>query len=251
MEGPTADIERNIMFIPKDFIVLDLETTGSHPLNNEIIEIGAVKVKGGKVVETFNQLVQPKQEIPEYVQMLTGITTAMVAQAPEIKKVLPEFIKFCEDYVIVGHNVILFDYRMLKATAIKQGYTFEKSAIDTLMIARRCLSHLPSRKLGDLCHHYGIELTNAHRALDDAQATYELLVALIRDYYQEAPEIFRPRKIGWKVPKQGHATLKQKRFLQYLLETHKIAGDPNIETLTKSEASKEIDGIIRKYGRES
>ena len=237
------------MTIPKEFIVLDLETTGSHPMNNEIIEIGAVKVREGKIVDTFSQLVYPKEDIPEFVSTLTGITTDMVADAPPIEKVLPEFIKFCADHVIVGHNVILFDYRMLKAKANRQGYTFEKSALDTLIIARKCLANLPSRKLGDLCHYYEIELIHAHRALDDAKATYQLLTALIKDYYDVAPELFVPRKIAWKVPKRSQATLKQKKFLRYLLTTHHIASDGDLEKLSKSEASKQIDGIIRKYGR--
>lgn len=239
------------MIIPKKFIVLDLETTGSHPMNNEIIEIGAVKVIDGKIVDTFSQLVCPREEIPEYVSMLTGITADMVAKAPPIEKVLPEFIEFCQDYVIVGHNVILFDYRMLKAKANKQGYTFEKSAIDTLIIARNCLGNLPSRKLGDLCRYYGIDLIHAHRALDDAMATYELLAALIGDYYAVAPELFTPRKIAWKVPKRSQATLKQKKFLRHLLMTHHLTPDGDLEKLSKSEASKRIDGIIRKYGREN
>ena len=239
------------MTIPKEFIVLDLETTGSHPMNNEIIEIGAIKVIDGKIVDTFSRLVCPREEIPEYVSMLTGITPDMVAKAPPIEKVLPSFIKFCEDYVIVGHNVILFDYRMLKAKANRQGYTFEKSGIDTLIIARNCLGNLPSRKLGDLCQYYGIDLIHAHRALDDAKATYELLTALIGDYYDVSPELFIPRKIAWKIPKRSKATLKQKKFLRDLLMAHHITLDKDLEKLSKSEASKQIDGIIRKYGREN
>lgn len=239
------------MYIPKNYIVLDLETTGSHPIKNEIIEIGAVKVKDGEVIDSFNELVCPKQNIPQYISMLTGITKKMVSDAPPIENVLPRFLKFCGNDVIVGHNVILFDYRMLKAKANSQGYAFEKSAIDTLNIARKCLADLPSRRLGDLCDHYDIELVSAHRALDDAQATYELLTILIQNFYKEQGELFKPRKIGWKVPKQGKATSKQKKFLRYLLSSNNIVIGGDIEQLSKSQASKEIDGIIRKYGRKN
>lgn len=237
------------MCIPNKLIVLDLETTGAHPVNNEIIEIGAVKVINGEIVDTFSSLICPKSEIPDYITMLTGITNSMVSQMPTIETVLPEFLQFCEDSVIVGHNIIMFDYRMLKARATIEGYPFEKSAIDTLIIARKCLPNLPSRKLGDLCDYYGIDLSNAHRAFHDAMATYKLLTCLIKDYYKESPELFAPQKLEWKVPKENPITIKQKRFLNHLLMTHRLVLDGDIDKLSKSEASKRIDSIIRKYGR--
>lgn len=237
------------MYIPDQLIVLDLETTGSQPIKDEIIEIGAVKTVNGEIVETFSELIRPRIPIPEYVQMLTGINEQTVAKAPYIEEVLPKFLAFCQGDVIAGHNVALFDYRMLKVKANQQGYAFEKSAIDTLLLARRFLAHLPSRRLGDLCDYYQIDLTDAHRAFHDAKATHELLQHLIADYYQAYPEVFAPRKMAWKVPKQSPITARQKGFLRHLLANHNIVLKEDMSRLTKSEASKKIDTIIRKYGR--
>lgn len=238
------------MYIPRELIILDLETTGSQPTKDDIIEIGAVKTVDGEIVDSFSQLIKPKQEIPEYVAMLTGINHKMLANSPDIKEVLPEFLKFCQDHVIVGHNVALFDYRMLKVKANEQGYRFEKKAIDTLILARRFLAHLPSRRLGDLCEYYNIDLADAHRAFHDAKATHELLERLRTDFYHEAPDFFAPRKLAWKVPKQSAITSKQKRFLTYLLEYHSIPFKEDINQLSKSQASRKIDLIIREYGRQ-
>lgn len=238
------------MYIPKQLIVLDLETTGSQPVKDEIIEIGAVKTVDGEIVDIFSELIQPRSEIPHYITMLTGIKNDMVAKAPYIEEVLPKFLEFCQDDVIVGHNVALFDYRMLKVQANKQGYAFEKHAIDTLILARRFLTHIPSRRLGDLCAYYHIDLRSAHRAFHDAKATHELLRHLIKDYYQEAPELFFPRKMAWKVPKQSPITARQKGFLKYLLANHNIIVKDDINQLSKSEASRKIDTIIREYGKE-
>lgn len=238
------------MYIPKELIVLDLETTGSQPVKDEIIEIGAVKTVNGEIVDIFSELIQPKSEIPEYITMLTGIDNGMVANAPSIEEVLPKFLDFCKDDVIVGHNVALFDYRMLKVQANKRGYAFEKQAIDTLILARRFLADIPSRRLGDLCEYYKIDLTDAHRAFHDAKATHELLRHLIKDYYDEAPELFAPRKMAWKVPKQSPITARQKGFLRYLLATNDIVLEQDINQLSKSEASRRIDIIIREHGRD-
>ncbi len=238
------------MYIPEELIVLDLETTGSQPVKDEIIEIGAVKTVKGEIVDVFSALVQPRSEIPEYIEMLTGISNDMVANSPYIEEVLPKFLKFCKDDVIVGHNVALFDYRMLKVKANKQGYAFEKRAIDTLILSRKFLADLPSRRLGDLCQYYKIDLSSAHRAFHDAKATHELLQHLIKDYYGGCPEAFAPRTMAWKVPKQSPITDRQKGFLKYLLGTHKIEFKEDINKLSKSEASRKIDTIIREYGRE-
>ena len=249
MGGSQVFFERSIMYIPKELIILDLETTGSQPVEDDIIEIGALKTIDGEIVSTFSELVKPRKEIPEYVEGLTGINKGMLVNAPYIEEVLPRFLKFCGDNVIVGHNITLFDYRMLKVKANEQGYNFEKHGIDTLILARKFLKDLPSRKLGDLCEYYNIGLTNAHRAFHDAKATQELLDYLIKDYYDKAPESFEPRKMTWKIPKNSPITLRQKGFLKYLLQANNLALKEDINTLSKSEASRKIDNLIREYGR--
>ena len=231
------------------YVVVDIETTGAHPIHSEIIEIGAVYIEDGKVVKTFNELVCPTSEIPEYIRMMTGITDEMVADKPPIAEVLPRFITFCEDAPLVGHNIILFDYRMLKANATRLGLGFEKDGLDTLIISRQMLQELPSRKLGDLCTYYGIDLHNAHRAYEDAHATYELLEHLKDDFSFKAPELFLPKAMKWDLPKREPMTAKQKSYLESLCRMHQLPITEEMSGLSKSECSKLIDQIIREKGK--
>ena len=231
------------------YVVVDIETTGAHPVDSEIIEIGAVCIEDGKVIGTFNELVKPINKIPEYITGITNITDEMVEDAKGIQDVLPRFIEFCDNSMLIGHNIILFDYRLLKIKASQIGYKFEKKGIDTLVISRKMLANLPSRKLGDLCTYYGISLENAHRAYHDAFATYELFENLRRDFIGIEPELFKARDMVFSVPKKEPMTIKQKKYLESLCKNHKLDLPSNYDKLTKSECSKQIDAIILKYGR--
>lgn len=231
------------------YVVLDIETTGTHPIRHEIIEIGAVYIENGKEVKQFNQLVCPKEAISNYITSITGIDNEMVQDAPKIEEVMPQFLEFCEDVPLIGHNIVLFDYRMLKAHANKLGYAFEKKGLDTLTISRRMLDQLPSRKLGALCEYYHISLEHAHRAYDDAYATYELFRNLQNEFEQIAPELFVPQPMIWEMPKIEPITAKQKSYLVSLCQKHRLEVPENVEMLSKSEASRMIDGIISKYGK--
>ena len=231
------------------YIVLDIETTGTHPIENEIIEIGAVYIENGKVKKIFNELIRPTQVISDYIISITGITNEMVAEAPSIEEVLPRFLEFCEDVPLIGHNIILFDYRMLKAKATALGFKFEKRGVDTLVISRKMLADLPSRKLGDLCEHYEISLENAHRAYHDAHATYELFEKLKAEFEAEEPKLFMPEPMKWDVPKREPMTKKQKSYLESLCKGHQVPLPNNYEQLSKSECSKLIDKIIVNHGR--
>ncbi len=231
------------------YVVVDIETTGGHPVNNEIIEIGAVYVENGKVKDSFNQLVRPNEEISEYIIGITGITNEMVADAPPIEIVMPQFINFCKDVPLIGHNINLFDYRMLKAKATLLNLPFNKKCVDTLIISRKMLQELPSRKLGDLCVYYGISLENAHRAYDDAYATYELYKHLEKDFKDKEPRLFKPEALKWEIPKHVPLTKRQKSYLGSLCQRHQVTLEKDINQLSKSEASRLIDGIIAKYGK--
>lgn len=233
----------------KRYVVLDIETTGTHPIRHEIIEIGAVFIENNNEIKRFNQLVCPKEAISEYITSITGIDNDLVKDAPPIEEVMPQFIEFCEDVPLIGHNIILFDYRMLKAQAVKLGYTFEKQGLDTLMISRKMLSNLPSRKLGALCEYYGIDLEHAHRAYDDAYATYELFSHLQNDFQDKASYLFKPEPMIWEMPKREPITDKQKSYLTSLCLKHQLEIPRNMEELSKSEASRMIDGIISKCGK--
>ncbi|MEG0319091.1 MAG: exonuclease domain-containing protein [Niameybacter sp.] len=233
----------------KNYIVLDIETTGTKPLESDIIEIGAVYVEDGRPKEKFSTLVKPNELISEYITSITGITNEMVQDAAPIEEVMPAFIAFCQDLPLVGHNIDLFDYRMLKVKAERLGLSFEHMTVDTLMISRQVLADLPSRRLGDLCTHYQIDLVHAHRAYDDAYATYELLTHLEAGFKDEAPQFFIPKVNDWKMPKHSPITAKQKNYLLNLCKAHKIELEKPIERFSKSDASKRIDGILRDYGR--
>lgn len=231
------------------YVVVDIETTGTNPLKNDIIEIGAVYVENGEVKDTFDTLVCPNEEIIPYITSITGITNEMVENAPNIEEVMPRFIKFCKGAPLIGHNIIVFDYRMLKVQAMKLGLAFETEALDTLIIARKKLEHLPSRRLQDLCVHYKIALINAHRAYDDAYATYKLFTKLYKDFYQEDPTLFQPEKMTWTMPKFVPMTKKQKNYLLKLIELHTIKLAEDLNKFSKSEASRTIDKIINEYGK--
>jgi DNA polymerase-3 subunit alpha (Gram-positive type) len=231
------------------YVVVDIETTGTKPLESDIIEIGAVYIEDGKVKDTFNTLVRPTQMITSYITSITGITNEMVQKADPIEVVMPKFITFCKSAVLIGHNVIVFDYRMLKVKATRLGLPFEKKAIDTLTIARKVLGHLPSRKLGDLCAYYDIPLMNAHRAYDDAYATYLLFTCLQKDFYENNKILFEPEKMTWELPKFVPITKKQEGYLLKLMEMHKIKYAQDIRLLSKSEASRKIDQLIQEYGK--
>jgi len=231
----------------ENVIVFDIETTGIDPLKNNIIEIGALKIKDGKISEVFHELINPEIEIPHFITNITGITNEMVKDKPTIEDVVGKFIDFCDSEYIMGHN-ILFDYKFIKINASKYKLKFEKQGYDTLHIARKLLKNLPSKKLTDLCEHYQIPHERAHRADDDAKVTYELFLKLKDEFYRENTDVFVSKQMVYKIPKQSNITLKQEKYLKDLINIHNVDFDRNINLLTKSEASRIIDNIISKYG---
>ena len=232
----------------REYVTLDLETTGLEPKRDRIIEIGAVKVSNGVVIGEYTTLIDPQLEIPERISKLTGISNDMVQGKPLIQKVLGEFLEFCGDLPLLGHN-ILFDYSFVKHQAVNCGLEFEKEAVDTLKIARAVLSDLPSRSLQNLRQYFEIPQGDAHRALEDARTTYHLYERLFQEYGQSKPELFCSKPLIYKVKKQGPMTPAQKRYLQDLVKYHRINLNVNPESLTKNEASRLIDEILSTYGK--
>ena len=160
------------------FIVTDTETTGLNPSNNRIIEIGAVKVLDGQVVDRFSQLINPGCAIPHRISRLTGITTAMVYDKPSAGEVLPHYLKFLGDGVLVAHN-LAFDMRFLNAELRRwNGSIISNKSLCTVRLARRLLSGLRSKSLSSLAHFYGIQIRDRHRALGDAEATASVLLRM-------------------------------------------------------------------------
>ena len=163
------------------FVVFDIETTGGKATDGGITEIGAVKLRGGECLGTYQTLVNPGRAIPPEITILTGITEAMVVRAPRIEAVLPSFLDFVgDDAVLVGHNV-RYDLSFTNAALERDGRPrLANRSVDTLPLARRLLrDEVPNCKLGTLADRLRLSHTPSHRALDDALATGDLLHVLL------------------------------------------------------------------------
>ncbi len=199
------------------FTVVDLETTGGSSMADGITEIGAVKVRGGQVLGEFQTLVHPGRPIAPFVSVLTGITDAMVCSAPSIEAVLPAFLEFAHDSVLVAHNAP-FDVGFLKAAATGQQLAWPGfPVVDTAVLARRVLTRdeVPNCKLASLAAFFAAATPPNHRALSDARATVDVLHGLIARLgnigvqslpelraftAQVAPEVRRKRHLADPMP---------------------------------------------------
>ncbi|MEW9093900.1 MAG: PolC-type DNA polymerase III [Clostridiaceae bacterium] len=161
--------------IDDEFVVFDIETTGFSSINDKIIEIGAVKIKNGRITDSFSSFVNPKVTIPLKIIELTGITDEMVKDAEDIKEVLPRFLEFVGDSVVVAHNAN-FDVSFIKKNCKDLGLTFNNPIMDTIPLAKFLYPELKRYKLNIVAKHLGVSLENHHRAVDDAKATGEILV---------------------------------------------------------------------------
>ena len=233
----------------KDYVCVDIETTGIRPKWDRIIEIGAVKVRDGKITDTFSKLIHPGVSLPYQITALTGITDDMLAGKPEIEQILPEFIEFAKDDVyLLGHNT-RFDYSFLKQNAINLDIEFEKQGLDTLKAARKVLPELPSRALDNLCVYFGIKDENHHRAFNDAFVTTQLYSILVEKYGDIVPEAFKPFEFVYQVKKMQPMTDRQKKYLNALIIHHNLEIDYEVDSLSKNEASRKIDTIILQNGK--
>lgn len=232
----------------KNYVAFDLETTGLNVESDYIIEIGALKVVEGKVRERFMEFLRPEQPISPMITNITGITNEMVAKARDTESIIRDFVAFCGDDVLVGHN-IMFDYKFVKKYANQYGFSFEKTGIDTLKIARKALKDLESKSLGALCAHYGIENPAAHRAYYDALSTAKVYHMLAHEYEEKDRNLFIPEQLQFKPKKIQPCTGKQVEYIKALCSFHDVKVTCDFYKLTRSEASKIIDGIISEYGR--
>ena len=232
----------------KDYTCVDIETTGVSPEYSHIIEIGAVKVRDGQVVDTFSELIDPGIPIPYFITNLTGITDEMVAGKETIDRVLPRFIEFAGDDVLLGHN-LRFDFSFLKQKSKELKLEFQKLGIDTLRIARKKYRSLPSRKLDDLCEFFGIDDPDHHRAFNDADVTSKLYLIFCENYQEDDAVCFEPVQMQYKPRKKQPITPKQKKYLLNLISYHNLEVDYDVDNLSKSEASRKIDQIISSKGK--
>lgn len=233
-----------------EYVVLDLEMTGLSAKTDQIIEIGAVKIKDNQVIATMECLVNPKCKIPTRVVELTGITDEMVQSARERDEAIRELIAFIDGQILVGQNVN-FDYSFLKQWAVNHKCPLEARACDTLKLARVLLPADQPKKLENLCQYFGIERAREHRALDDALETWKVFEKLkeLGSSLENAETYFTPRVLEYRAKKQSPATPKQIQRLKEYREQHQIDDEINWENLTKSEASRIMDKYILVHGR--
>ena len=161
------------------FVVFDLETTGIGAKNNEIIEIGAVKVVDQTIVDRYSVFVDPQRPIPYKIEQLTGINDSMVKGAKLITEILPEFLAFCEGCVMVAHNAS-FDMGFIHQKAKDQGLQTDFTVVDTVSMSRALLPHLGKHTLDHVAKELGVSLENHHRAVEDAEATAEIFLRLCK-----------------------------------------------------------------------
>lgn len=185
---------KSLISFPEKYVCLDLETTGFSSQYDEIIEICAVKVDGDREVDRFHTLVKPENEIDEYISELTGITNELVAGAPRIETVLPAFIEFISDLVIVGHNVN-FDINFIYDNCLQHlNYYFENNYVDTMRLSRKLVPELKHHRLKDLIKHFNIKAEKEHRADSDCVATilcFTRLKEIANEKYSDVEKAFK------------------------------------------------------------
>lgn len=166
-------VRPNGQSLDSSYVVFDIETTGLSPRFCKIIEIGAVKIENGEITDYFSHFINPEIPIPYNITKLTSITDDMVMDSPAIEVILPQFLEFVGDSVLVAHNAG-FDTSFIKKYAKDMGLKIENSIVDTMTLGHILCPELGKFTLDRICKHLGIKLENHHRAVDDAAATAEI-----------------------------------------------------------------------------
>ena len=201
------------------FVVFDIETTGLSKETESITEIGAVKVVDGKIIDRFSTFVNPERPIPAEITKLTGITNEMVADAPVITEILPKFLEFCQDAVLVAHNAN-FDTGFIRLNAERKcGIEVKNTILDTLELSRALLPELKKHKLDIICEKLGVSLEGHHRAVNDAEATAEVFLKFIdmlveKEIYKvDDINVFSSQTVNYKKLKAYHAIILAKDYV--------------------------------------
>ena len=183
----------------EEFVVFDIETTGLNSHTNKIIEIGAVKIKAGRIIDRYSQLINPGISIPYHITEITSITNEQVANQPKIDEVIGNFVDFIGNAVLVAHNAP-FDMGFIKRD-IKEylNIDLESSVIDTLQMARDLFPDFKKYGLGDLNKSLGLALEKHHRAVDDSQATANMFIIFLEKYKEKGIEYLKDINKGFEV----------------------------------------------------
>ena len=227
----------------EEFVVFDLETTGFSAAQDKIIEIGAVKIKGGEVVDRFSTFVNPERPIPFRIEQLTGITDVMVKDAPKIEEVLPKFMEFIRDTVLVAHNAD-FDMGFIEANARRMDIACDFTTVDTVGLSRFLVTGLGNYRLETVAKALGVPLGNHHRAVDDAECTARIFQKLcLRMEEQGITNLDEANEKGTasddfrsKLP-SNHAIILVKNLVG-LKNLYKLVSISHIETFGGAGASK-------------
>jgi len=198
-EAPMVTNPKDKKIDEEEFVVFDIETTGLNSHTNEIIEIGAVKIKAGRIVDRYSQLINPGRPIPYDITEITSITDEQVANEPKIDEVIGKFVDFVGDAVLVAHNAP-FDMGFIKRDIKKYlNIDYQCSVIDTLQMARDLFPDLKKYGLGDLNKTLGLALEKHHRAVDDSQATANMFIIFLEKYKEKGLEYMKDINIGFEV----------------------------------------------------
>ena len=169
-----------------DFVVVDVEATGAKTPPNRLIELGAYRIRGGRIVDKFLQLVNPEIPIPRFVASLTGISNEMVKRAPVFAEVAPKWLDFVSDSVIIAHNAP-FDTSFLnhEISRVYPGHRMVNPHLCTVKLSRRVLTNVPNHRLDTLADYFSIPIVSRHRAGSDALATAEIFIQLLSKLEEE------------------------------------------------------------------
>ena len=175
-----ADDRQSRLLKDLDFVVVDVEATGAKTPPNRLIELGAYRIRGGRIVDKFLSLVNPEIPIPRFVASLTGISNEMVKRAPVFAEVAPKWLDFVSDSVLVAHNAP-FDTSFLnhEISRVYPGHRMVNPHLCTVRLSRRALPDLSNHRLDTIAEHFSIPITSRHRAGSDALATAEIFLLLL------------------------------------------------------------------------
>lgn len=234
--------------LSQTFIVFDLETTGFSNKNDKITEIGAVKVENFKIVDRFSQLINPEKDISYKVQELTGITNDLIKNKPIIEEILPKFIEFIGDSVLVAHNAD-FDMGFMQQKCREQNIEFKNTSVDTLTLARTLLPHMKRFRLNLIAKELGIPLLNHHRAVDDAEATAHIFIKFLEMIKKKGAEKLSDVNmilgdIDYTKLRTNHVTLIAKNQIG-VKNLYKIVSDAHVNHFYR--APRILKSVLEEY----
>ncbi|MDK2865893.1 MAG: polymerase subunit alpha, Gram-positive type [Clostridiales bacterium] len=255
VDDVTPMVDRNLDYqLNETYIVFDIETTGFSNQDDRIIEIGAVKIKDSVVVDRYSVFVNPERQIPSHIVELTGINYDMVADAPTIEVILPEFLAFVGDAPVVAHNAV-FDCSFIRTNAQRLGLSFDNAILDTLALSRLLLTQIKKHNLKAVTKHLKIALNDHHRAVADAEATARVLIKFIEMLTEagvstlEQLNVYASENMDFRMRDMNHIIILAKNY-QGLRHLYELVSMSNLEyfyrkpRMLKSKLIEKREGLI-------